>query len=173
MIIVSSHFLALFLIFGLGHPARAPLDPVMGFQLHSRIPCTGYGAPEDLLRIQTTFSSGGTAREFVVSRYHTERCEVDVKIKCLHHENPGWRNVWTTSSAEPAAHALVPIGSCYEWGSSDPAQYVLSGWVQEAGPPAKAAWRQVPVKQVSAQPEVEVYEFADPASGTARLEIKR
>ena len=172
---MSSNFLALLLIFGLGHPAREPVDPAKSAQLHSRIPCDGYGAPEDLLRLQATFSSGGSAREFVVSRYHTERCEVDVKVKCLHHEKPGWRDVWSAANVEPTAHALLPIGSCYEWGSNAPAQYVLSGWYQEAASDSKsaskAAWRQPTVKQVSAEPEV--YEFADPNGGTARLEIKR
>jgi hypothetical protein len=166
---VSANFLAFLLIFGLGHPARDPVDPAKSVQLHSRIKCDGYGAPEDLLRIQTTFSSGGAAREFVVSRYHTERCDVDVKVKCLHHEKAGWRDVWS-SNAEASAKALVPIDSCYEWGATDPAQYVLSAWVQE-GSDSKPLWKQVPIKQVSAQPEV--YEFTDPSGGTARLEIGR
>jgi hypothetical protein len=166
---VSANFLAFLLIFGLGHPARDPVDPTKSAQLHSRIKCDGYGAPEDLLRIQTTFSSGGAAREFVVSRYHTERCDVDVRVKCLHHEKAGWRDVWS-SSAEPSAKALVPSDSCYEWGATDPAQYVLSGWVQE-GSDSKPLWKQVPIKQVSAEPEV--YEFSDPSGGTARLEIGR
>jgi hypothetical protein len=160
--------LLLVLIFGLGHPAHESLDPAMGFQLHSRIPCDGDGAPEDLLRMTTTFSSGGAAREFVVSRYHTERCEVDV-WKCLHHEKPGWRDTWSASSAAPAAKALVPIGSCYEWGSKEPAQYVLSGWYQQSN--SKSGWQQVRIQQVSSQPEV--YEFADPEGGNARLEIAR
>lgn len=140
----------------------------MGFLLHSRIPCDGYGAPEDLLRMTTMFSSGGAEREFVVSRYHTERCEVDV-WKCLHHEKPGWRDVWSASNAMPAAKALVPIGSCYEWGSKEPVQYVLSGWYRQ--PDSKAGWQQVRLKQVSSQPEV--YEFSEPGGGTARLEISR
>jgi hypothetical protein len=160
----------LLLIFGLGHPAHEALDPAMGFLLHSRIPCDGYGAPEDLLRMTTTFSSGGAAREFVVSRYHSKRCEVDVKWKCLHHEKPGWRDIWSASSAAPAAQALVPIGSCYEWGSKEPAQYALSGWYQ-AGTGSKSDWQQVRIKQVSSQPEV--YEFTDPQGGAARLEVVR
>lgn len=161
----------LLLIFGLGHSPYEALDPAMGFQLHSRIPCDGYGSPEDLLRLRTTFSPGATAREFLVSRYHTERCEVDVKWKCLHREKAGWRDIWSASSAAPAptAQALVPIGSCYEWGSKDPAQYVLSGWYQPTD--SKAGWQQVRLKQVSSQPEV--YEFTDPAGGTARLEVGR
>lgn len=158
----------LLLIFGLGHSAREPLDPAMGFQLHSRIPCDGYGSPEDLLRLRTTFSPGATAREFTVSRYHTERCDVDV-WKCLHHEKPGWRDIWSASSSAPAPQAMVPIGACYEWGSKEPAEYVLTGWYQEEG--AKGEWKQMRLKQVSSQPEV--YEFADPQGGTARLEVQR
>jgi hypothetical protein len=160
--------LLLLLIFGLGHSPLESLDPAMGFQLHSRIPCDGYGNPEDLLRVHTTFSAGAAAREFVLSRYHTERCEVDV-WKCLHHEKPGWREIWTTSNAAPAAPALVPIDSCYAWGSKDLPQYVLSGWYQDAGP--KGQWKQARIKQVSAQPEV--YEFTDPQGGTARVEVGR
>jgi hypothetical protein len=158
----------LLLIFGLGHSGREAMDPAMGFQLHSRVPCDGYGAPEDLLRFRTTFSAGATAREFVVSRYHTERCEVDV-WKCLHHEKSGWRDIWSASNAAPAPQAAVPIGSCYEWGSKEPAQYVLSGWYQQSG--SKSGWQQVRVKQVSSQPEV--YQFTDPEGGTARVEIAR
>jgi hypothetical protein len=172
---MSGNFLSLLLIFGLGHPAREPVDPAKSAPLHSRIPCDGFGSPEDLLRLHATYSAGGSDREFVVSRYHTERCEVDVKWKCLHHEKAGWRDVWSAPNTEPSAQALVPIGACYEWGSNVPAQYVLSGWYQENPPDGKSAskaiWRQVPVKQVSAQPEV--YEFADPNGGTARLEITR
>jgi hypothetical protein len=167
---VSSYFLAWLLIFGLGHPARDPVDPAKSIKLPSRIPCDGYGSPEDLLRMKSTFSSGGSAREFVVSRYHTERCEVDVKVKCLHHEKAGWRDVWSTSM-DASPQALVPIGACYEWGSKDPAQYVLSGWYQESGDKSKPVWRQVVIKQVSTTPDV--FEFADPSGGTARLEITR
>lgn len=156
----------LLLIFGLGHPTREPLDPAMGFQLHSRIPCDGYGAPEDLLRMRPTFSKA-SVQEFVISRYHTERCQVDVKGKCLHREKAGWRDVWASSVEEKA---LVPIGSCYQWGSKDPSQYVLSGWYNE-GTEQKPLWHQVRIKQVSEKPEV--YEFADPSGGAARIEIAR
>jgi hypothetical protein len=147
------------------------VDPAKAAQLHSRIPCDGYGSPEDLLRIQATFSSGDSTSQFVISRFHTEKCELDVKGKCLHKEKAGWRDVWSTASEEPGARALVPIGSCYEWGASTPAQYVLSGWYQEAGSNSKPVWRQATVQQVS--PEPEVYEFSDPNGRTARLEIHR
>jgi hypothetical protein len=168
---VSSYFLAFFLIFGLGHHARDPVDPAKSAQLHSRLPCDGSGDPEDLLRIKVTFPTGAWAREFVVSRFANEKCEVDLKGKCLHKEKAGWRSIWTVANTEPSAHALVPVSSCYEWGSSAPAQYVLSGWYQEGEADSKLAWKQAAIKQVSSEPEV--YEFADPNGGTARLEITR
>jgi len=168
---VSSYLLAFFLIFGLGHPSREPLDPAKSAPLHSRIPCDGNGAPEDLLRIKATFPSGGWSREFVVSHHVNERCEVDVKIKCLHREKAGWRDVWSAANVETSTHTLLPISSCYEWGSNAPAQYVLSGWYQEGEADSKLAWKQAPVKQISSEPEV--YEFTDPNGGTARLEIGR
>jgi hypothetical protein len=172
---MNGHLLPLLLIFGLGHPMREPVDPAKAAQLHSRIACDGYGSPEDLLRIQTTFSPAGWAREFVVSRHHSERCEVDVKVKCLHHEKAGWRDVWSAANVEPSSHALLAIGACYEWGSNAPAQYVLSGWYREAAQDSKQdsklVWQQTPIKQVSVEPEV--YEFTDPNGGSARLEIRR
>jgi len=160
----------LFLIFGFGHPSREPLDPAQGVQLHSRLPCNGDSAPEDLLRIQTTFSAGGAAREFLINRYEVDKCAVETMLQCWHKERIAWRRVWSAESSTPPAKALVPIGSCYEWGRTDPAQYVLSGWYNQ-GTEAKPNWQQVPVKQVSSQPET--YEFTDPMGGSAHLEITR
>jgi hypothetical protein len=74
-------------------------------------------------------------------------------------------------NAQPSVHAVVPISSCYKWGSAELAQYVLSGWYQEGAADPKLPWRQAAIKQVSTVPEV--YEFADPKGGTARLEITR
>ncbi len=165
---MSSYLLAFFLIFGLGHPSREPLDPTKSVPLHSRIPCDGNGGPEDLLRIKATFPSGGWSREFEVSHYVNEKCEVDVKIKCLHREKAGWRELWSAANVETSTRALLPISSCYEWGSSTAAQYLLSGWYAAD---SKLAWKQAPIKQVSSEPEV--YEFTDPNGGTARLEIGR
>jgi hypothetical protein len=168
---VSSNFLAFLLIFGLGHPAREPVDPAKSLQLHSRIPCDGYGGPEEAVHVQVTFSSGAWARQFVISRFQNERCEVNVKVKCLHTEKAGWRDAWFATNMQPSARAIVPLSSCYAWGSSEAAQYILSGWYQEGAPGSKLAWRQATVKQVSPQPEL--YEFTDPNGGTARLEIAR
>jgi hypothetical protein len=66
---------------------------------------------------------------------------------------------------------MLPLSSCYEWGSTEAAQYVLSGWYQEGAADPKVAWHQSTIKQVSTEPEV--YEFTDPNGGTARLEISR
>jgi hypothetical protein len=118
-----------------------------------------------------TFPSGAWAREFVVSRFQDEGCKVDVKVKCLHKEKAGWRDVWSAANLQPSAHAMLPLSSCYTWASTEAAQYVLSGWNQEGASDPKLAWHQATVKQVSAEPEV--YEFTDPKGGTARLEIKR
>lgn len=168
---VGAYFLGLLLIFGLGKPDREPLDTAKAVSLRSRIPCDGYTAPEDDVRVQVTFSSGSGAREFVVSRFHKESCEVNVKIKCLHREKEGWDAVWSATSVQPTASGTMYLGSCYAWGSSEPAQYVLSGWYKEGAPNSKIEWRQAMVKQVSANPEV--YEFSDPSGETARLQILR
>ncbi|SRR5579871_1022109 len=162
---------AILLIFGWGHRSREPVDAAKGVALHSRIPCDGQTAPEDQVSMRTTFAAGDWAREFVVSRFQKDACEVDLKVKCLHHEKAGWRDVWSATSDEPSSSSLVPLKSCYEWRSAEGAQLLLSGWYKEGAPGAKAEWRQAAVKQVSAQPEV--YEFSDPKGGTARLEITR
>jgi hypothetical protein len=164
----------LFLIFGFGHPSHEPLDPAKGVQLHSRLPCTGDTAPEDLLRVQTTFSPGGVAREFLINRYDVDKCSVETMFQCWHHERIAWRQVWSAESGaentKTPAKALVPIGSCQEWGSTQPSQFVLTGWYNQ-GTDAKPDWRQLPVKQAGSQPET--YEFADPMGGTGHLEITR
>ena len=49
---MNNYVLALFLIFGLGHPKQEPVDPAKGVPLHSRLKCDGYGAPEDLIQFQ-------------------------------------------------------------------------------------------------------------------------
>jgi hypothetical protein len=163
-------YLAFFLIFGLGHPARDPVDPAKGVALHSRIPCDGFGGPEEAVQVQAAFSPGGSTREFVISRFDVDKCSVETMFQCWHKERQGWHDTWTASSAQPSSKSIVPLASCKEWGSKFPAQYVLSGWVQE-GTDSKPAWRQVSIKQVSERPEA--YEFADATAGTARLEIKR
>ena len=175
---MNAHFFALLLIFGLGHPARDPVDPAKGVPLHSRIPCDGNGGPEEAVHVQATFSSGASpsaaAREFVVSRYQTDKCSVETMLQCWHKARSGWHYVWSAASnaggAQPSVSDILSLASCNAWGSTEAPQYVLSGWSQE-GSESKPVWRQGTVKQVSSQPEV--YEFTDPSGGTARLEIKR
>lgn len=165
------YFFALLLIFGLGHPSREPVDQAKSAPLHSRIPCDGQTAPEDDVSVQATFPSGDWAREFVVSRFQKDTCEIDLKVKCLHHEKEGWYDVWSAASAQASTGGMLSLGACYARGSSEPAQYVVSGWYKEGVPGSKLEWRQVPIKQVSSHPEV--FEFTDPKGGTARLEIER
>ena len=168
---MSSNFLALLLIFGLGHPSREPVDPAKGAALHSRIRCDGYGAPEDLLKVQAIFSPGGSTRQFVVGRYEVDQCSVETMFQCWHKPRAGWHDVWSALSDDQASRAVVPIGSCNEWGSSSEARYILTGWYQDSSSNSKPAWHQAVVKQVSTQPEI--YEFTDPAGGSARLEVHR
>lgn len=168
---MNSYVLAFFLIFGIGHPSREPVDPAKGVPLHSRIPCGGYSAPEDDVHVTTTFSAGGSFRQFAVEHFHTERCEVDVKVKCLHKEKEGWRDFWTASNAEATHNPVLSIPSCYEWGSQAPAQVILTGWFKSGKDDTKSPWQQAVVKQVSSNPDV--YEFTDASGGTARLEIRR
>jgi hypothetical protein len=170
MVTVSSHFLAFFLIFGLGHPSREPVDPAKSIPLHSRIPCDGFGGPEEAVHVQTTFSPGASVREFVLSQYQIDKCGVETMFQCWHKQRAGWHDVWSAASAQPSTSAIVPLASCYEWGSAEPAKYILSGWYQE-GSDSKPFWRQATVKQVSTQPEI--YEFDDPTGGTARIQIGR
>ena len=165
------YFFALLLIFGRGHPSREPVDQAQSIPLHSRIPCDGQTAPNDNVSVQATFASGDWAREFVVSRFQKDACEIDLKVKCLHHEKEGWRDVWWAASEQPSTNSTVPLGSCYAWGSSEPAQYIVSGWYKEGAAGSKLEWQQAPIKQVSSRPEV--FEFTDPKGGTARLEINR
>ena len=160
---------ALLMIFGLGRPTREPLDQAKSVALHSRIPCDGQTAPEDDVSVRATFGQGDWAREFLVSRYQKDACEVDLKIKCLHHEKAGWRDVWTAGSDHSSTNGMVSLGSCYAWGSKEPAQYVVTGWYKEGGAGSKVEWRQAAIQQVASRPGV--FEFSDPKGGTARLEI--
>jgi len=162
---------AFLLIFGLGHPSRERVDPAKSAALRSRIPCDGQTAPEDDVSVQVSFASGDWAREFVVSRFQKDTCEVNLKVKCLHRIKEGWYDVWSAASAQASASGMLPLSSCYQWGSKETAQYIVSGWYKEGAPGSKLEWRQATLKQVSSHPEV--YEFSDPKGGTARLEIER
>jgi hypothetical protein len=65
----------------------------------------------------------------------------------------------------------VGLDSCYKRGLKDTPKYLLTGWYKEGAPDSKLPRKQAAVKQVSSNPEV--YEFADPNGGRARLEINR
>ena len=168
---MGSYYVAWLLIFGLGHPAREPMDAAKSAPLRSRIPCDGQTAPADHVWLRATFPSGAWAREFVVSRFQKDTCEVNLKVKCLHHIKEGWYDVWSAVSAQSSGNGMLPLSSCYQWGSKETAQYIVSGWYKEGASGSKLEWRQATVKQVSSHPEV--YEFSDPKGGTARLEIER
>lgn len=155
-------------------PERA-VDPAQSVKLTSRIPCDGASSPEDHPVVKVTFSPGGWERLFTINEFKKGTCRVDAKVKCLDKEVEGWYDSWTVSSKAPPLKAdQVSLRSCYAWGSSEPAQYVLSGWYQE-GPPdpkhphKKGALKQTALKKVSSNPDV--YEFTDPQGGTGRLEM--
>ncbi len=165
------YIFAFFLIFGLGHASREPLDQAKSAALRSRIPCDGQTSPADNVLVKATFSSGDFARQFLVSRFQKDTCEINLKVRCLHHVKEGWYEMWSAASAQPSTAGTLPLSACYAWGSSEAAQYVVSGWYKEGAPASKLEWRQAAVKRISAQPEV--YEFTDPKGATARLEIER
>ena len=106
---MSTYLLAFFLIFGLGHPARQPLDPDKSVPLHSRLKCDGYGSPEDLLRIQVTYSPGAWAREFEVNQFDTDKCGVETMFQCWHKPRAGWHNVWSAANEQPAVREGLPL----------------------------------------------------------------
>lgn len=171
---VSAQFLALLLIFGFGHPSREPIDAAKGVHLHSRIPCDGFGDPQEAVHVQATFSKGATPRQFIVSRELVDKCQVESMFQCWHKPRTDWHMVWSASNdapdAKPSENGIVPLASCNDFGSKEPPQYVLTGWYRE-DTDTKPYWRQSAVKQVSTQPEI--YEFSDPKGGTARIQIGR
>src|SRR5262249_39297416 len=163
--------LALLLILGMGHSMKPPVDASKALHLSSRLACDGYTAPVEEVSTQMTFSSGVGSREFVVSRMQKDACDANVKVTCLHKLKAGWRDVWSAANVQSSVKAKLPLASCYAHGSKEPADYILSGWYKEGALESKAEWQQATLKQVSSNPEV--YEFADPSGGTARLEITR
>ena len=168
---MNNYVLALFLIFGLGHAKQEPVDPAKGVPLHSRLKCDGYGAPEDLTRDPRDIFSRrlGAPLPGEPLRNRPVRSGNDVSVSAQ--TRAGWREVWSAANDQPAAHAVLPISSCDDWGSTEPAQYILSAWYQEGAANPKLPWHQATVKQVSTLPEV--YEFTDANGGTARLEMTR
>ncbi len=155
------------------HAVDEPLDPSKGVSLSSRFPCDGSTNPQDEISLAATFSPAGWERSFKINEFDEKYCKrMDLEFVCL---MPGktsrWRQGWSIDSAHPAAVGKVGLDSCYRHGLKDAPKYLLTGWYKEGGPDPKLPWKQMAIKQVSSTPEV--YEFADPKGGTARLEISR
>jgi hypothetical protein len=151
-------------------PAKSDvIDLNQAVKLESPIPCDGSTNPQQEIILDAHFSPSGWLRSFVIDNYQDESCRADIAMKCLKHVPAGWRDDLRVDS-EGTTHYW--LNSCRTWGSKDAAQYTLSGWYKEgAANNKKLPWKQVPVRQVSTQPEV--YEVTDPNGGTGRVEIKR
>ncbi|MBV8818126.1 MAG: hypothetical protein JO022_07195 [Acidobacteriaceae bacterium] len=117
--------------------------------------------------MEAQFSPGGSDRLFLVSVFQKSACKVDVKVRCLDQQKEGWRDVWTVHNTDEARTDMLSLRSCYNWGTSEPAQYVLSGWYKEGDNKSKQPWKQAAIKKVSSNPDV--YEFSDEQGGSARL----
>lgn len=137
----------------------------------SRIPCDGFTAPEDEVTAKATFSEAPSERSFTISEFQKGSCPVNLKVHCFDKKKTGWRQEWALTNTHPQRPASLSLNSCYEWGSKEGAQYVLSGWYKPGGANPKAPWIQAAVKQVTTNPDV--YEFSDGTGGTARLELSR
>ena len=81
-----------------------------------------------------------------------------------------WKQEFSVDSSHPETRSYG-LDSCYELGSKDAPQYVLSGWYRDGGPDSKLPWKQAMVKQITSR--WEVFEFTDPNGGTGRVEINR
>ncbi len=165
---------ALLLVLGLSLDARSThkdeiIDLSKGVPIASRVPCDGVTSPADDLPWHVSFSQGGWERAFNLNVHQEESCQLDLKLKCIGHQREGWQNDWITDSDRPATGGIVSLRSCYQWGTKEPAQYVLSGWYKEGSANPKLHWKQAVLKKVSSNPDV--YEFSDPKGDTARLEI--
>jgi hypothetical protein len=160
-------------VYARSHVPDEPLDPSKGASLSSRIPCDGATNPQDEISLAVTFSPGGWERSFTLTEFDEKYCKRgDLEFVCL---MPGktsrWRQEWSNDSSHPASVRKIGLDSCYKQGLKDAPKYLLTGWYKEGGPDPKLPRKQAAVKQVSSKPEV--YEFADPNGGTARVEISR
>jgi hypothetical protein len=148
------------------------VDRVQGVRIASRIPCDGSTNPQQDLKLDTTFSPAGWQRAFHLDVFENQYCRhLDLYFFCAMHGQNRWRHEWVSTSQGPAGPSMYFIRSCAEWGLKDAPEYILSGWYQEGAASKKLPWKQAAIKKVSETPEV--YEFADPNGGTARIEIKR
>jgi hypothetical protein len=153
------------------HSGEDLMNRVQGLRISSRLPCDGATNPQEELKLATTFSPGGWQRSFHLDVFESQYCRrVDLYFFCLTHGHDRWKQEWVNSSEAPTAPARYWMDACADWGSKDAPEYILSGWYQE-GAGKKLAWKQTAIKKTSDNPEV--YEFADPNGGTARIEIKR
>jgi hypothetical protein len=148
------------------------VDPSKGASLSSRIPCDGSTNPQEEISLAATFSPGGWERSLKLEVFDEKYCKrIDLGFACLMPGHDRWRREWSSDSSRPANTGRYGLDSCYTWGSKDTPKYLLTGWYKEGGADSKLPWKQAAVKQVSSKPEI--YEFADPNGGTARLEIQR
>lgn len=149
-------------------PERA-ISLSMSAALKSRIPCDGHTSPEDHPVTKATFSPGGWERSFTISVYQHGECHLDMKVRCFDKQKEGWHDTFVVKNDSAPKNDQVSIQSCAAWGSTEPAQIILTAWYKESASNPKLPWIQAPVKKVSSTPDV--YEFTDPQGGTGRLEL--
>jgi hypothetical protein len=151
-------------------PAKTDtIDLSQGVKLESNLPCDGATNPQQEIILQTHFSAAVGQLSFLIDNYQDETCKADIGITCFKHVPAGWQDDLRIDS-DGSAHYW--LNSCRTWGSKDVAQYSLTSWYKEtAVKKKKQPWKQLSLKQVSAQPEV--YEFTAPNGGTGRIEITR
>ena len=151
-------------------PAKTEvIDLSQGVKLASNLPCDGATNPQQEIILEAHFSAAGGQLSFLIDNYQDETCIADIGIKCFKQVPAGWRDELRIDT-DGAIHYW--LNSCRTWGSKDVAQYSLTSWYKEtAVKNKKQPWKQVSLKQVSAQPEI--YEFTTPNGGTGRVEISR
>jgi hypothetical protein len=147
-----------------------PLDASKGA---SRIPCDGVTNPEDQVKLVSTFTAGTLERSFRINVYEDKYCKrMDLGFKCLQTGHALWKEDWSVTNSHPQGETgRYGLASCFEQGSKDAPQIVLSGWYREPGADPNQPWKQAVVKKLDSR--WETYEFTDPNGGTARIEITR
>jgi hypothetical protein len=159
-------------VYARSHNTDDLVDRVQGVRISSRIPCDGSTNPQEEVGLETTFSQGGWQRAFHLDVFESQYCKrLDLYFFCLTHGHDRWKHQWAAESQSAPGSGRYWIDSCAEWESKDAPEYILSGWYREGAADKKLAWKQAAIKKASETPEI--YEFADPQGGTARIEIKR
>lgn len=157
------------LCYGRNPSRNDALDLNQAIKLESNLPCDGVTNPQQEIVLEAHFSTAGGPLMFIVNTYQDETCLAGIGIKCFKHTPAGWRDDLMVN-ADGISHYW--LNSCKAHGSKDPARYTLSAWFKDGtANTKKLPWKQGPLKQVSAQPEV--YEFTGPNGDTARVEITR